>query len=118
MKELIEAINHFKNQKEELHNTKQNPQKLDYELRLELMLSALEEVGIDRNSCKVEQVIRGSALYPKIDFKIENYDFILIMQNGQELSLRHKYKQVVMKNPLSEFNKYSLKRHLIEMAVK
>jgi len=63
-------------------------------------------------------VTRGFGLFPKIDFSIGEYDFILIMQQGDELQLRHKSHCVVLRNPLQEFSAVSLKRHFIEMAVK
>ena len=118
MNDLLTAINYFKNKKADLHNSRTSNQILGYEMRLNMMLEILEQTGSDRKDCEIEQVQRDSGLFPKIDFSIGEYDFMLIMQPGDEIQLRHKSHCVVLRNPLQEFSAVSLKRHFIEMAIK
>jgi hypothetical protein len=118
MNELLAAINYFKAKKLDLHNSRSSPNILAYEMRLETMLGILEEAGISKKDCQIEQIQRGFGLFPKIDFSIGEYDFMLIMQQGDEIQLRHKSHCVVLRNPLQEFSAISLKRHFVEMAIK
>ena len=117
MNELLEAINYFKAKKADLHNSKSSNQILGYEMRLDMMLGILEEAGIDRANCEIEEVQRGSHLMPKISFSIGEYPFILMMVEGGGLQLRHNNHHIIMRNPLQEFSAVSLKQHLVNMAV-
>jgi hypothetical protein len=118
MQDLLTAINYFKAKKLELHNSKLSPNILAYEMRLDTMLGILEEAGISKEDCEIEQIQRGFGLFPKIDFSIGEYDFMLIMQQGDEIQLRHNSHHVILRNPLQEFSAVSLKRHFVEMAIK